>query len=39
MEKHIKIRLILSALMESPLWYYNKPAQRLELVKEWLETF
>lgn len=36
---YYKIRLILSALMESPFWYRNKPAQRRELVKEWLAYF
>ncbi len=39
MERLTKMRLILSALMESPFWYQFTPAQRLELVKELLVYF
>jgi len=39
MEKHTKMRMILSALMESPFWYKLTPTQRLELVKELLVYF
>jgi hypothetical protein len=39
MARLTKIRMILSAVMESPFWYRLTPPQRLELVKELLVYF
>ena len=37
MNRRAKIRMGLSALLESPLWYRWTPAHRLEIVNELLE--